>query len=802
MKRLFCLLCLCLTGTLFASAQERKALEDSVIIGGISRSIIDMAFAEGRTTDEKLVIHWAYAEFMKDISREHLGPFSDQELRNILSYYRSEAYRYTASSTFLSIYLNNILNAIQYELGGAADFSYRLNDTGYGNGLDALLQTAMAAKQPVIDNLIGENGTLMTTARNSGASEAEIKQISKAVRNIVDHLPDLFRLSLVDYLSNDAVEEMMAFLNSSTGQKFAEYSLKTGNAMDLMAEDCFEKYLEEWSDPEKSYELKKSLAEFVSISRAFPEYFPELYRPYRELAIGKNTYMGQTRDLLPHGKGKLVDRKGVVYEGFFKGGKRHGQITVAKPGKEAVVEFWHDDRRAKGILAEAGEDGRDFPAQVISGKRNGYGKVYDNGILYKGLFVDGNLNGYGEVLEQSRHAKGEFIDGRLVNGTISISSEELKLNRFQGMFADRLRKGLHDLISQDGTRKERQMGLFVDGILDGQGQRTVSDTEQSLEESGIFANGKLYGKGTRRSGTVYKDYGICAREKYTGDFSSGFFHGSGILSVTFTDIPEGSWTFTYCGVKLHEFKGDSLVVTMEGDFDSGSFEKGRLSRSDGSWFEGTFGRTGLIDGRMHRKYSNGSYYIGECKDGKIHGEGEIHYADGTSYVGKFESGYPVGAGSRHLDALPAEDSGQAKSVGERLETRTYRFDDLPVEKGKVRLVTAAGVKIMVRKVSSLDVTCEGHFDRKTGTLLDGKVTMSDGNWMEGTFEDGVLIRGKGRSLDKYGTIYEGEIKNGFPHGKGKCIYSDGTWFKGTFANGNRMGGTHYTADGKVIKVYK
>ena len=80
--------------------------------------------------------------------------------------------------------------------------------------------------------------------------------------------------------------------------------------------------------------------------------------------------------------------------------------------------------------------------------------------------------------------------------------------------------------------------------------------------------------------------------------------------------------------------------------------------------------------------------------------------------------------------------------------------------------------------------------------------MSDGNWLEGTFEDGVLIQGKGQTVDKYMTVYVGEIKNGYPHGKGKCTYNNGTWFEGNFANGNRMDGTHYSADGKVIKVYE
>ena len=107
---------------------------------------------------------------------------------------------------------------------------------------------------------------------------------------------------------------------------------------------------------------------------------------------------------------------------------------------------------------------------------------------------------------------------------------------------------------------------------------------------------------------------------------------------------------------------------------------------------------------------------------------------------------------------------------------------------------------MVRGMSSVEVTCTGRF--KGEIMTYGKVSVSDGTWLEGTFEDGVLIKGKGKTLDKYGTVYVGDIKNGFPHGQGKCTYTDGTWFKGNFASGNRMDGVHYAADGKVIKVYQ
>ena len=116
------------------------------------------------------------------------------------------------------------------------------------------------------------------------------------------------------------------------------------------------------------------------------------------------------------------------------------------------------------------------------------------------------------------------------------------------------------------------------------------------------------------------------------------------------------------------------------------------------------------------------------------------------------------------------------------------------------IVRAAGVKVVVREVSSVEVTCRGKF--KDDIMTVGKVTVSDGTWLAGTFEDGVLIKGSGKTIDKYGTVYTGEIRNGFPHGKGECLYKDGTVFKGNFVNGNRMGGTHYTSEGKVIKVYK
>ena len=54
MKKLFFLLCACFLCTMVSNAQSREALEDSVIVGGISHSMIEMVLgADQMKADEK-----------------------------------------------------------------------------------------------------------------------------------------------------------------------------------------------------------------------------------------------------------------------------------------------------------------------------------------------------------------------------------------------------------------------------------------------------------------------------------------------------------------------------------------------------------------------------------------------------------------------------------------------------------------------------------------------------------------------------------------------------------------------------
>ena len=800
MKKLIFILCTYLISALSLYAQERKALEDSVIVGGIPRSVVDMVLgADQMTPDEKLLAHWAYAELMKDISREHLALFSDQELSEILDYYRSDAFRFLNSDTFLTVYVTNITKAIQYEIGQGPKFSYILNDKSYGAGLEQLFKVVLSAYDPILDKMLGEDSAMILNARKAGLPDSQIKILTSALVKVIDNLFNIYRLSVVDYLSDDALKDYDTFMLSPVGQKFAIYTQKVKNIADVSSEEFLSDFSKRLETGKMSVsEMHSSIADYVALSRSFPLYFPELYRPHAEIVTKGGIYEGQTRDMVPHGKGKLTDKKGVVYEGDFRDGKRHGLLMVAKPGKEPVPQFWISDKYKKDVPLAVDENGVIPQAYVLDGQRYGYGSVYDQDTQSRlqGFFIDGQLNGKGKVFETGRTVEGDFIDGSMVSGTIVWEAVSDRVSVFKGRLSGNMGNGVREWTRLDRSEREMHMGTFEDGLMEGEGYKSIMQMGSRIYSSGIYAYGKQYGTGTYNANFTSRDTGIAEEFVYEGGFYADAFHGEGDLHMTLKNIPEGSWTFTRCNVRLPEVNADSLEIFINGVFEDGSFKKGKISYSDGSWYEGTFDEAGIVEGAMLRIYSDGTWYQGECRLGKCHGMGEIHYVDGTVYSGVFEYGSPVQQEQKNVTKAAKTVTGSDLRYDEQI----FKYENLSVGKGKAALIKPAGVKIMVRTIPDLEVTCTGRF--KDRTLVQGKVAMTDGNWLEGVFEDGVLITGRGRTVDKYGTIYEGEIKNGYPHGEGICTYADKTWFKGNFANGNRMGGTHYAADGKVIKVYK
>lgn len=543
------------------------------------------------------------------------------------------------------------------------------------------------------------------------------------------------------------------------------------------------------------------IAEYMKLSRTPLFVSNGLYRPVKELRLKQGQYEGGTYDGVPDGEGTLTDKKGVKYFGAFRNGLRHGPVFLLEPEKEAVMQVWYDGKLRKDVSVSLRTDGSVPEAVIIDGKLFGYGGYYNrvNKSTHVGFFIDGEQCGPGEIVTPEYTLRGKFYGSRIHDCVIEWNGTKYQKNKFVGIKNGNLRKGVLHRVSSDGRHRVWK-GEFVDDaaygdVADGDMVWCSMSDKDTSRYFGLFAYGSMYGEGKIEYDRVLKD-GMREVCRFKGNTIRNRAYGEGSFEISFRDFPKNKFSINRFGVKLlnlYTEGKDTVTVKAEGIFHDNKLVEGKVTVSNGTYMQGKFSDGVLAQGRLVKRYADGSSYDGECRNGRYHGYGRIVYPDGTAYEGRFEDGKPVGI---------INDGGVSYRplVSPGTKTRTYAYDNLANKNGVVSLVKAAGVKIMVRGMSSVEVTCTGRFNGEIMTY--GKVSVSDGTWLEGTFEDGVLIKGKGKTLDKYGTVYVGDIKNGFPHGQGKCTYTDGTWFKGNFASGNRMDGVHYAADGKVIKVYQ
>lgn len=67
----------------------------------------------------------------------------------------------------------------------------------------------------------------------------------------------------------------------------------------------------------------------------------------------KGDYIGEKKNGVPHGKGKMVWFDGKEYDGEWKNGKRHGKGTmIYRDGREFVGD-WVNDEEVKGREIDA-----------------------------------------------------------------------------------------------------------------------------------------------------------------------------------------------------------------------------------------------------------------------------------------------------------------------------------------------------------------------------------------------------------------------------------------------------------------
>ena len=212
------------------------------------------------------------------------------------------------------------------------------------------------------------------------------------------------------------------------------------------------------------------------------------------------------------------------------------------------------------------------------------------------------------------------------------------------------------------------------------------------------------------------------------------------------EIYEGSWN------KNNKRDGYGININSEG------------SIFKGLWDNDKVGNYGLFLDTL------GNYYLGDLKNGKSEGNGEMVVKNKIKYVGEF------------LDDAP-----NGKGVLENFEENTIYEGEVEncVKNGKGVLKFSDGTKY------------SGDFKNDK---YDGKgiLEFADGRKYEGEFHDNK-IKGKGKFTWSDGKVYEGEYDDFMRNGNGKYFWDDNKYYEGQWINNKQHGkGTlHY--EGKEIK---
>jgi hypothetical protein len=265
--------------------------------------------------------------------------------------------------------------------------------------------------------------------------------------------------------------------------------------------------------------------------------------------------------------------------------------------------------------------------------------------------------------------------------------------------------------------------------------------------------------------------------KYIGQFSDGQMNGIGSCYYSDGSKYQGQWVDGYP-------QGQGVKILADGTEIRGEWLKGKLQeppapepeeKPEGIVAEQPDEKpaaqpeppakemqTGCVSGDCRNGkgiyiYPSGAIYIGEFKDGEIHGIGACHYSDGSKYQGEWVSRYPEGRG-------------------------TKIFPDGTKWTGNWR----RGQPI------------DENGDIIENLFPDKELAAEEANIQSGCVE-GDCESGQGTYAYPDGSKYEGRFRSGKPHGKGTFFYIDGDRYEGMFSNGLKSGeGVLYRADGDQL----
>lgn len=231
-------------------------------------------------------------------------------------------------------------------------------------------------------------------------------------------------------------------------------------------------------------------------------------------------------------------------------------------------------------------------------------------------------------------------------------------------------------------------------------------------------------------------------------------------------------------------------------------------------------------------YPSGAKYVGQFRNGEIHGIGSCYYTDGSVYRGHWHQRYPEGKGTKTLSdgrswsgqwlrGMPVDEQGNPLEVFPESKPDVYRAEEVVIQNGCLSGNCRDGFGVKGYPDGS---RYEGDFQngkpqgngifiyangnwyrgefhqglRHGAGILSTEEGIKDGNWKEGEYSgkpdivlgciDGDCAEGVGTYIYKDAAAkYTGRFYNGLPHGEGIIIFSKGERYEGRFENGTFNG---------------
>jgi hypothetical protein len=318
--------------------------------------------------------------------------------------------------------------------------------------------------------------------------------------------------------------------------------------------------------------------------------------------------------------------------------------------------------------------------------------------------------------------------------------------------------------------------------------------------------------------------------QYAGAFQNGLFHGLGNCLYADGSEYNGEWRRgTPQGTGIKVFKSGKRVF--------GRWERGRLveqyPRFKASRSTNSQKKYGCISGNCKNgkgiyAFRSGALYIGDFKNGEIHGIGVCHYSDGARYSGEWKHRFPDGKGTKIFadgaqrtgywkKGLAVDDFGQplyGRDYGNspnRLELQsgclvgdcsngegTFAYPDGSLYKGffKKGLPSISGTFHYPDGDKYVGAFKRG-VPHGIGRLYHKDGTVTSGRWLDGEYIDklqqtnwsnlgcirGDCGNGAGTYIFKDGAKYVGQFANGTPNGEGTVFYTNGERYEGSFIAG-------------------